>query len=82
MYIPELCTARLSEQSASPCQQCPPEGEPAASGRSVSGPQAGPPATAEREERREKTWDSVQHRACPTEDRNREIENTFCAIEK
>ena len=33
-------------------------------------------------ERREKTWDFVQHRACPTEDRNREIENTFCAIEK
>ena len=54
MYIPELCTARLSEQSASPCQQCPPEGEPAASGRSVSGPQAGPPATSERERRREK----------------------------
>ena len=38
----------------------------------------------ERGEEREDwvTWDFVQHRACPTEDRNREIENTFCAIEK
>ena len=60
MYIPELCTARLSEQSASPCQQCPPEGEPAASGRSVSGPQAGPPATAEREEREDMGFRSTQ----------------------